>query len=306
MAKRICVVGSFNTDMIVKTSRIPAIGETVIGGEFTMAPGGKGANQAVSAAKAGGAVTFIARVGDDLFGKQAIDRFQHEGIDTGYVLKDAGAATGVALIMVDDAGQNSIAVASGANRNLTPSDIMGAEDAIASSEIVILQLETPFETVQKAAALAARHGVPVILNPAPVHDWDDEILQHLSVLTPNESEARQLTGMTIENERDAAKAAKALAARGVETVLITLGARGVFVCGPGCSESVRGFAVKAVDTTAAGDVFNGALAVALAEAKPLKEAIVFANAAAAISVTRLGAQPSAPPREEIDTFLETH
>lgn len=303
MASRIVVVGSSNTDMIIQAARIPRPGETILGGQFSMAAGGKGANQAVAAARAGGTVTFVARVGDDMFGQQAIKGFVQDGINVDHVLKDSRAASGVALIFVAEDGENSIGVASGANARLSPEDVRAAASAIADADVLVMQLETPLETVQAAAELAAAEGIRVILNPAPAQPLSDELLRHISVLTPNETEAELLTGVPVNSEETAAKAAKALRDKGIETVIVTLGARGVFVSSADFVGAIASFEVKAVDTTAAGDVFNGALAVALAEARPLSEAVRFANAAAALSATKLGAQPSAPSRQEIEAFL---
>ena len=303
MSNRIVVVGSSNTDMIVQAARIPRPGETILGGAFTMAAGGKGANQAVGAARAGGQVTFVARVGDDLFGRQAIEGFCKDNIDVTHVTRDTGAPSGVALICVAADGENSIVVASGANGRLSPADVQVARGAIASAAVLLCQLETPIETVKAAVEMAAGAGVRVILNPAPARPLDDDLLRHVSVLTPNETEAELLTGVKVDDDRAAAKAAGVLRKRGVKTVLITLGARGTFACADGIEQLVPAFKVEPVDTTAAGDVFNGALAVALAEGRPLPEAVRFANAAGAISVTRLGAQPSAPKRAEIESLL---
>jgi ribokinase len=303
---KIVVVGSSNTDMIAKIERIPKPGETVIGGKFSTAAGGKGANQAVAAARAGGNVTFIARVGEDMFGEQAVQGFVEDGIDVSHVLKDTEAPSGVALIFVDEKGENSIAVASGANANLAPADVEAASDAVTSADVLVMQLEVPLETVEAAAAIASANDVRVILNPAPAQPLSDELLRHVSVLTPNEGEAELLTGVKVESEKDAEAAAKALLAKGIKNVLVTLGAKGVLAADADGTQLVPGFEVKAVDTTAAGDVFNGALAVAIAEGKPLKQAVAFANAAGALSVTKLGAQPSAPSREQIDEFLNSH
>lgn len=301
--KRIVVVGSSNTDMIIKVPRMPGPGETILGGEFSMAAGGKGANQAVAAARAGGNVILIARVGADIFGEQAVEGFKREGIDVSHIVKDQAVPSGIALIFVDRRGQNSIAVSSGANARLSPTDVERARAAISSADILLVQLETPIETVEAAAEIAAAHGVKVILNPAPARPLDEDLLKRASILTPNESEAELLTGIKVEDESGAAMAADALLARGIETALITLGPRGVLVATASSREIVPGFKVEAVDTTGAGDVFNGALAVALAENRPLRDAVLFANAAAALSVTRLGAQPSAPRREEIEAFI---
>jgi ribokinase len=300
---RIVVVGSSNTDMIIKLDHIPQPGETILGGEFVTAAGGKGANQAVAAARAGGDVTFIARVGRDMFGEQALAGFVRDGIDVQYVSRDQGAPSGVALIFVAKDGENSIAVAGGANGRLCPTDVKRAKGSVAGASAVVMQLETPLETVQAAAELAVRAGVPVILNPAPARELPDKLLKLVSILTPNETEAERLTGIAVTEQTTAALAADKLRARGVETVILTLGARGAFVTTASIREVVPGFRVKAVDTTAAGDVFNGALAVALGEGRPLIEAVRFANAAAAISVTRLGAQPSAPKRKEIESLF---
>jgi ribokinase len=289
--------------MIIKMTRIPKPGETVLGGKFFTAAGGKGANQAVAAARAGGNVTFIARLGDDSLGRQAVNGFIKDKINTDYILFDKTAPSGVALIFVAHDGENSIAVASGANANLSPSDILKAKTAIASADVLVMQLETPLETVKKAASIAAAKGVKVILNPAPGRALDKNILQYVSVLTPNESEAEILTGIRVANTENAVSAANTLMEKGVQTVIITMGPKGAFVASDSFTGLVEGFKVKAIDTTAAGDVFNGALSVALAEGRPLNDAVLFANAAAALSVTKLGAQPSAPARKDIDKFL---
>ncbi len=301
---KIVVVGSSNTDMIIKVDKIPAPGETVIGGEFSIAAGGKGANQAVAAARAGGEVNFIACVGEDMFGEQAIEGFVKDGVNVEYVVRIKDYASGVALIFVDQKGENSIAVASGANSQLRPIHIKQAKKAITSGDVLVMQLETPIETVNAAVKTATENGVKVILNPAPACPLEDETLNHISILTPNESETELLTGIKVTDENSASKAADSLLSRGIEIILITLGPRGVFLATSDIREIVPTFKVKAVDTTAAGDVFNGALAVSLAENKSLFDAVQFANAAAALSVTKLGAQPSAPNREEIDRLLK--
>ncbi len=303
MGNKIVVVGSSNTDMIVKLPHLPKPGETVSGGAFSTAAGGKGANQAVAAARAGADVSLVARVGEDSFGEQATAGFVDDGIDVRHVTRHPAAPSGVALIFVDDAGENCIAVAPGANAGLTPQDVDAAAELITEADVVVMQLETPIESVERAAALAREHGVRVILNPAPARELSDEILGNVSILTPNESEAELLTGIRVEDDAGAEQAARALVARGVDTVILTLGSRGAFVFEAGSGELVPSFKVQAVDTTAAGDVFNGSLAVSLAEGMPLTRAVRFANAAAALSVTRLGAQPSAPTRSEIEAFL---
>ena len=300
---RIVVMGSSNTDMIIKLPRIPLPGETITGGKFSMAAGGKGANQAVAAARAGGRVTFIARVGNDLFGETAIGDFAADGIDVRCVLKDDDAPSGTALIFVGEDGENSIGVAPGANARLTCGDVEKFRAVIESADMLVMQLETPMESVDAAARIAEGKGVKTILNPAPAAPVPGDILARIDILTPNEHEAKVLTGVEVRDEAGAARAAEMLTAEGVGTAMITLGAQGAYVRSEEFCGMVRGYPVEAVDSTAAGDVFNGALAVALCEGKPLRDAVVFANAAAAISVTKLGAQPSIPRREEIDAFL---
>ena len=302
MHKPIVVIGSSNTDMIVKSARIPRPGETVLGGAFSTASGGKGANQAVAAARAGGDVVFVARVGEDMFGERAVEGFRTDGLDVSRITVDLETPSGVALIMVDDAGENVIAVAPGANGRLSPADIDAASEAISGAALVLMQLEIPIETVRAAAETARAAGVPVILNPAPAQVLDTELLALVDIITPNETEAELLTGIAITHDDSIREAAEALHHDGIGTVLITLGARGAYISSPGFTGIVPGFPVKAVDTTAAGDVFNGVLAVMLSEGKSLKDAAHFACAAGALSVTKLGAQPSAPTRDEIEKF----
>jgi ribokinase len=301
----ILVIGSSNTDLIIKAERIPRPGETVLGGEFATAPGGKGANQAVAAARAGGAVTFIARVGRDANGDQSVAGFAAAGIDVRRVIRDRTRPSGVALIVVGRRGENSIAVASGANEGLSPADIRKAAGAFDRVRLVLLQLETPLRTIQTAIELATLAGLPVVLNPAPARPLPSRLMKRIYVITPNEGEAELLTGVAVTSVAAAGRAADALLARGVRHVVITMGARGAFVASKGARQLIPPFKVKTADTTGAGDVFNGALAVALAEGKPLLEAARFGGAAAAIAVTRFGAQPSAPARKEIDAVLAT-
>ena len=303
MAGKIVVVGSSNTDMILQMEHIPRPGETILGGRFTMAAGGKGANQATAAARAGGQVALVARVGRDMFGRQALEGFRRDGIDVQHVGEDAEAPSGVALIFVADSGENSIGVASGANLCLSPADVERAAETIGAADVLVMQLETPLETVRAAAAIAAAQRVPVVLNPAPAQPLDDELLSHVTVLTPNESEAELLTGVRVADASSAAAAAAQLRSKGVASVIFTLGARGAWVSSAEFQGLVPARTVKPVDTTAAGDVFNGALAVAMSEGQPLAQCVHFANAAAAVSVTRLGAQPSAPQRAEIESML---
>lgn len=297
---RIVVVGSSNTDMVVKSARIPAPGETVLGGEFFMAAGGKGANQAVAAARLGGEVWFVARVGDDLFGRTAIENFKQEGMVTDYVTKDPCKPSGVALILVDKHGENVISVAPGANAELSPDDVQKARPAIEQADVVLIQLEVPIETVTEAARIGAESGATIILNPAPAQVLSDQLLRHVTVLTPNETETELLTGVRATDQAGQAKAAQELRRRGIKTVVMTLGGAGSFLFAGDQGVMVATVKIEPVDTTAAGDAFNGALAVALAEGRGLPQAVRFANLAGALAATRLGAQPSLPTRAEVE------
>lgn len=303
----VVVMGSSNTDMIIQIKKIPRPGETLLGDKFNIAQGGKGANQAVGAARAakpGTQVTFIAKVGKDVFGDQAIAGFKKDKIQTDYIFRDSKNPSGVALIFVAEDGKNSIGVASGANATLSPGDVKKAAQAIKSADILVLQLETPLETVQAAIEIADQAEVPVILNPAPAQKLPPKILQKVTILTPNEIEAETLTGIAVKNKTTAAQAAKILHDQGVPIVIVTLGAKGAYLSTPALKEMIKPFKVKALDTTAAGDIFNGSLAAALSEGTGLLEAVHFASAAAALSVTKLGAQPSAPRRREINELLK--
>jgi len=295
---QIVIVGSANTDMVVKAPRIPGPGETVIGGDFLMAAGGKGANQAVAAARLGARVTLVARLGTDMFGDQAIAGYQHEGIDTTYIVRDADHPSGIALISVDAQGENSIAVASGANAHLTPLDVDRASQAIGEAHVLLVQLEVPLDAVRRAVTIAHDMGVRVILNPAPAREIAPPLLAQVSIVTPNEHEVKVVVG-----EPDQAHAIRRILDAGVETVLVTLGAQGVLWATRETQILVRAFPVEAIDTTAAGDAFNGGLAYALGRGLSMAEAIRYANAVAAISVTRLGAQPSLPTGAEVAAFL---
>jgi len=297
---RILVIGSSNTDMVIKTKKLPAPGETILGGTFLMNPGGKGANQAVAAARLGGKVTFITKLGNDLFGNQAVGLLMREGIDTQYVIKDIEFPSGVALITVDSAGENSIVVAPGSNGNLLEEDITPQIFETCKFEILLLQLEIPVSTVVYTAVTASEHGIKVILNPAPTCKLPDNLLKHTWLITPNEIEAETITGVAITDNPSAERAAALIQERGVKNVIITLGETGAFVKSEEFTGLIPGVKVIPIDTTAAGDVFNGALAVAISEGKGLKDAVVFANKAASISVTRMGAQASAPYRNEIN------
>ncbi|MDR0395227.1 MAG: ribokinase [Tannerella sp.] len=302
--KRLLVVGSSNTDMVIKTDHFPRPGETVLGGTFFMNPGGKGANQAVAASRLGIAVTFICKTGNDIFGHQSHQLLEEEGIDTSYVFSDLRNPSGVALITVDAHAENCIVVASGANANLLPSDLEKAEEAINHSDIVLMQLEVPIETVEYVARVAYDKSKKVILNPAPARPLSKELIANLYLITPNETEAEILSGIKITDMESAKAAAKEINRRGAENVVITLGAKGALIYGNGSFEKVDAFKVQAVDTTAAGDVFNGALCAALLEGQSLPEAVRFACKAASISVTRNGARESSPYRNEIGLTIK--
>jgi ribokinase len=300
----VVVVGSSNTDMIVRVDRLPRPGETVLGGEFLTAAGGKGANQAVAAARAGARVIFIARVGMDELGARVVANLRADGIDVRHVTRDRAARSGVALIMVSKQGENSIAVASGANARLSPTQVREAAGVFKRAGILLVQLETSLATVAAAVDLARGAGVPVILNPAPALAVPDALLRKVDIITPNETEAELLTGVRVKGEASAARAAEALLRRGVPVVALTMGRRGVLVASHAARERIAAFAVDAIDTTAAGDVFSGTLAAALAAGQALGPAVRRACAAAALSVTRVGAQPSVPTRAEVERFLK--
>lgn len=296
--KKIVVIGSSNTDMIVKVPKIPAPGETVLGNEFLTVQGGKGANQAVAAARAGGEVTFVACVGNDTFGDEAVASYKKEGINTNYIKRTGDAATGVALINVAASGENSISVAPGANSLLTPSDIEQLDSLIHSADIILMQMEIPLQTIQKVAEMASVATIPVILNPAPAQKLPKQLLEMISLLTPNEHEAALIAG-TEGNQSSPQELAEILSGMGVKQSIITLGSNGAYFYNDHTSGTVKGMKVDAIDTTAAGDTFNGYLAVAMASGESIDHAIQIANKAAAISVTRLGAQPSIPRMKEI-------
>jgi len=300
---KIVVVGSSNTDMVIKVKNLPKPGETVIGKEFYIAAGGKGANQAVAAARLGADVTFIAKVGKDMFGDRAIANFQESGINTDFVFRDEKNPSGVALIFVDEKGENSIAVSPGSNANLVKENIKLAIDEIKKAVIMLIQLEIPIETVEYAVNVAKQHNVKVILNPAPARKLSDQLLKRVDIITPNESEAEVLTGLKVVDDISAAKAAEALIQKGVGNVVITLGERGAFLYTKSDNMLIPTKRVNAVDTTAAGDAFNGGLAFALGSGMSLKDAIHFANFVGAYSVTRKGAQPSMPNYDEVKRFM---
>ena len=298
--RKILVVGSSNTDLVIQTDHLPVPGETILGGNFFMSPGGKGANQAVAVARLGGDTAFVGKIGTDLFGKQSCELFKKYGIDTTYLYHDEQTPSGVALITVDKNAENCIAVASGANMKLTPTDLKNAIKAIDEAEVILVQLEIPLDTVEYVVKVGKEKHKKVVLNPAPAQKLSDELLKGLYLITPNETEAELLTGQKVADEASAKKAAQIFLEKGVENVIITLGSKGSFLYNNKESLLVPAFKVKAVDTTAAGDIYNGALCVRIAEGAEWKDAIVFASKAAAISVTRAGAQASVPTRKEVE------
>jgi ribokinase len=295
----IVVVGSSNTDLVVQVPHFPSPGETVLGDGFIMAHGGKGANQAVAAARLGAQVTFVSSLGRDSFGEMAMEAYQVEGIDTEFIQIDEKSPSGVALILVDPKGENEIAVASGANFTLTAADVEQAEPAIQSADCVLLQLETPLPTVEAAVALANKYKVPVILNPAPARPLPSALLQSIDVLTPNETEAEML-GLLGSDQPDIAARMRQL---GIETVVMTMGDRGALLVRDGEQQQIPAFPTSAVDTTAAGDAFNGALAVAIASGRPLEDAVRFANAAGAFAASSAGAQSSLPTLDDVNGLI---
>lgn len=306
MITPIYVIGSSNTDMVVKASKLPSPGETVLGGTFLMNPGGKGANQAVAASRLGGKVTFVSCVGNDVFGKKALEQFRDEKISTSYIAANTQYPSGIALINVDESGENTIVVAPGANTQVSIPLIEAALQSLPAGAIVLVQLEIPLESVEFVVEQAPLKNARMILNPAPATKLKDDLLKNLYLITPNESEAELLTGIRIQDEDDASIAAGVLHEKGVPNVVITLGAKGALLSESGKSTLIKAPSIDRVtDTTAAGDCFNGAIAVALAEGKDLLAAVTFACHAASISVTRMGAQSSLPNRKEVDNLLAT-
>ncbi|HPF50092.1 MAG TPA: ribokinase [Draconibacterium sp.] len=304
MKKKIVVIGSSNVDLIMKMDHLPEKGETVIGGFLMQVYGGKGANQAVAAARAGGNVAFVSCVGNDGYTPQMVKNYQNENIDTRFVFHEKSIASGHALIMVDNEGENIISVAPGANNLLLPGKIEKASSVFDDAALIVMQFEIPEETIKYVIDLANKKNIPVMWNVAPAMTFDFSYIPKVNILVLNDVEAGFLAEMRVENEADAEKAARKLIDKGVEKVIITLGEKGAFVLTNQEKENISSYKVKAVDTTAAGDTFCGALAVAITEGKNLKESLQFASAAAAISVTRMGAQPSAPYRGEIDHFIQ--
>lgn len=300
---KLVVVGSSNMDLVISLPRIPLIGETVLGGKSNMIFGGKGANQAVAAIRAGGDIGYIAKVGCDLFGENMINHFQKEGFSTDLILTDEKEPTGIAQIFVSEKGENSIAVAPGANMTLLPKDIVPFTDLIGNSNVVLLQLETPLETVEYIADIAYKNEVKLILNPAPAQKLNNDLLKKVWLLTPNETEASLLSGIEVIDKASALKSAEYFLKKGVRNVIVTLGEKGCLLSNSSGTEHFSAYKATAVDTTAAGDVFNGTLAVGIANDKSFENAIDFAAAAAAISVSREGAQSSIPNQIEINDFI---
>lgn len=300
---RIVVIGSSNIDMVVQSEHLPRRGETVLGGTCLTVAGGKGANQAVAVAKAGGDVLFFGRIGADAFGEDCLASMSREGVDVQHVIRDPDHPTGIALITVDPAGHNTIAVAPGANAHLSMRDLDLVKDSLAEAQILLVQLEIPLETVSRAIQLAKMSGVTVILNPAPARPLPRDLLRLVDIITPNQSEARHLTGKDVSHIEVGSRAAHQLLEQGVKNVVLTLGAEGALLVNEHGSKKIAGRKVQALDTTAAGDVFAGCLATAISEGRSLEESIEFANAAAALCVTRVGAQVSVPGRREIEEFL---
>ncbi|MFE8046175.1 ribokinase [Brenneria goodwinii] len=302
---KLVVLGSINADHILNLEQFPLPGETVIGKQYRVAFGGKGANQAVAAGRSGANIAFIACVGDDDIGARIRQQLSEDCIDVSAVEAVPGQTTGVALIFVNGEAENMIAINAGANAAVTPDYLRRHQQLIIDASALLVQLESPLETVAAAAKVAHEHHTAVILNPAPACELPDELLSLVDIITPNETEAQRLTGIAVRTEEDAARASRVLHDKGIATVLITLGSRGVWLSEEGNGQRIPGYPVQAVDTIAAGDTFNGALVTALLENQPMSAAVKFAHAAAAIAVTRPGAQPSVPWREEIDAFLQS-
>ncbi|GGC82305.1 ribokinase [Undibacterium terreum] len=305
MKPRIAVVGSVNMDLVFRTPRMPALGETLSGHEFRQIPGGKGANQAVAAARQGADVAFIGRVGDDGFGQYSLRCLANDGIDVSNLSAVVDTATGVAGIIVTDQGDNSIVLAAGANASLSAEDVEAALPAISSAQLLVCQLETPLSTVTRAIQLAKQHGVKVILNPAPVQALSDDLLKQVDYLVVNETEASQLSGIQVSNQESAQRASEQLLQRGVAVVLLTMGEHGVCITEQGGSQFIAAIKVDVVDTTAAGDTFVGAFAVGIAKGLDIRTASMEAQYTAALTVTKLGAQTSIPQRSEVEQFMQS-
>lgn len=306
MAKKLIVLGSINIDHILNTADFPKPGETITGSRYQIAFGGKGANQAVAAGRAGADIQFIAAVGDDEMGKMVCQQLEKDHINLRSVNTIANEKTGVALIFVNRDGENEIGIYAGANAAVTPDYMLKYRNDIIQADAILMQLETPLSTIEAAVKLAKQHHTQVIVNPAPAQQLSDEILCNIDIITPNETEAYSLTGIQVNNTEDAANASQVLHNKGIDTVIITLGSKGAWVSVKGQGQLIAGYTVKAIDTIAAGDTFNGMLVTALLEGKSLNSAVKYAHAAAAIAVTRSGAQASVPWRDEIEQFILQH
>ena len=299
---KVVVVGSFNMDLVVKAGRRPQKGETLMGETFGMFIGGKGSNQAIAAARLGADVTMVGRLGVDLFGDTLMAAHAEEGICTDYVNRDTEVGTGVASILIDADGDNSIALVPQANMRLSVKDIERASESIAAADVLLLQLEVPIAASQCAAEIAKSNGATVVLNPAPAQELADDFLAQVDILTPNEVETESLSGVKVSTATDAERAAKVLLDKGLSAVILTLGERGALLLTPDLTQLVPAHTVKVVDTTAAGDAFCGALATGLARGENLVAAVAFANAAGALAVTVLGAAPSMPTVAQVEAF----
>ena len=303
---KVVVVGSFNMDLVVKAGHRPQTGETLMGEAFGMFIGGKGSNQAIAAARLGANVTMIGRLGADLFGDTLMAAHAEEGICTDYVIRDTGVGTGVASILIDADGDNSIVLVPQANMRLTVADIEQASEAIAAADVLLLQLEVPISASQRAAEIAKSNGASVVLNPAPAQELPDDFLAQVDILTPNEVETESLSGVTVSTGTDAEHAAKVLLDKGLSAVILTLGERGALLLTANLTQQVPAYSVEVVDTTAAGDAFCGALAMGLARGDNFVDTVAFANAAGALAVTALGAAPSMPTAAQVETLRKEH
>jgi len=300
---KLVVLGSVNADHVLQVASFPRPGETLLGHSYTVIPGGKGANQAVAAARLGADIAFIACVGDDSFGRNMVTEFNNDGINTQAVMIEQDTPTGIAMIQVAATGENSICISAEANACLTPERLAPHRELITQADTLLMQLETPIETITQAAKIAKQAGTHVVLNPAPAQPLNDALLSVIDLITPNETEAELLTGIKVIDMASAQVAANVLHDKGIAEVMITLGSQGVWMSQTGTGKQVKGFRVDAVDTTAAGDTFNGGLLAGLQAGLILDEAVRFAHAAAALSVTRVGAQTSIPTKAEVDAFL---
>lgn len=296
----ILVIGSLNADLVVRAPRFPAPGETISGEDLAIIPGGKGANQAVAAARQGASVDMVGRVGNDSFGPTLIQNLQKNNVDTAHVKTDS-SASGTAIIVVDASGQNSIVLSPGANGKVTPADV--ASVSFQDVYMLLLQLEIPLKSVIRAASLARQNGLRVILNPAPARQLPDSLLADVDILVPNESELQLLTDIPVTGTASAETAAQVLLEKGVKTVIVTLGKKGALLVTPEQTQHVPAFEVSVVDTTAAGDAFIGGLAAALLKGRSLEEAVRYGNASGALAATKFGAQPSLPTRDEVEKLM---